>query len=111
VAVRVMTAKLSKANHYILRTYGKTPETDRLMLLALVQNTTTEIGMHRTIDYFFRDAGRDWDVMLASEEAELLDWREQLRLILVHVDWLIAAGWTEPADLDRDLWSRIAFSE
>lgn len=111
VAVRVMTAKLSKANRYILQTYGRVSETDRLMLLALIQNTSTEVTMRRTIDFFFQDAGQDWSKMLASDEAETRDWREQLRLILVHVDWLISAGWEQPADLDRDLWSQIAFAK
>ncbi|MEZ4769338.1 MAG: hypothetical protein R2844_13040 [Caldilineales bacterium] len=58
IAVRVMTAKLEKADHYIARTYPEASVTDRTMLLALAQNDSSEIAMHKTIGAFFVGAGR-----------------------------------------------------
>lgn len=109
VAVRVMTAKLEKAVHYISRTYPDVTTTDRYMLLALVQNDSTEIAMRNTIDAFFVTANRDWEAMLSSDQAKSRDWNEQLRLVLVQFDWLVSEGWEMPAGIDRDRWALIAF--
>jgi hypothetical protein len=108
-AVMVMTAKLTAADSYIRKTYGDLPVTDRYMLLALVQNTSDRITMKQTVDYFVHDAGRDWEVMLLLEEGQQRDWREQLRLILLQVDWLIEQNWSTPPDLDLDYWRVTAF--
>lgn len=110
VAIRVMAAKLDKANQYILRTYPAVDPTDRYMLLAIVQNTSNQGAMHGTIDTFFKTARRDWDSMLNSAQGQRLSWRKQLRLVLVHADWLLEQGWHRPAGLDRDRWAAVAFS-
>ncbi len=111
VAIRVMAAKLAKANLYVLRTYPSVDPTDRYMLLAIVQNTSNEPAMQRTIDFFFQGAGRNWGKMLASPQAKHLDWRKQLRLVFVHADWLLTQGWEKPDGLDRARWAAVAFSE
>lgn len=111
VAVQVMTAKLDKANRYLDRAYPDISVTDRYMLLALVQNDSSEIAMRNTIDAFFQRAGRNWQRLLASPQAQSRDWTEQLRLMLVQLDWLVVEGWQKPAGLDRDEWARIAFPE
>ncbi len=111
VAIRVMAAKLSKANHYILSTYSAVDPTDRYMLLAIVQNTSDEPAMRRTIDYFFQGARRDWNEMLYSAQGERLNWRKQLRLVFLHADWLLSQGWEKPAGLDSTRWATVAFSE
>jgi hypothetical protein len=111
VAIRVMAAKLSKANHYILRTYSAVDPTDRYMLLAIVQNTSSEPAMRRTIDYFFHGAKRNWNEMLYSAQGERLNWRKQLRLVFLHADWLLSQGWEKPAGLDSTRWATVAFSE
>ena len=110
VAIRVMAAKLDAANQYILRTYPAVDPTDRTMLLAIVQNTSDQAGMRSTIDFFFQGARRDWDVMLGSAQGLRLNWRKQLRLVLVHADWLLEQGWRRPDGLDRDRWAAVAFS-
>lgn len=109
VAVRVMIAKLEKANHYIRRTYPGASVTDRIMLLALVQNDSSEIAMHNTVDAFFVTAGGDWETLLLLDEAKSRDWAEQLRLVLVQFDWLVSQGWQKPAGIDRGRWAQIAF--
>lgn len=110
VAIRVMAAKLAKANQYILRAYPMADPTDRTMLLAIVQNTSNEPDMRRTIDFFFDDARLDWTAMLNSQQGRHLDWREQLRLVFVHAEWLLGQGWPEPAGLDPNRWAAVAFS-
>ena len=109
VAVRVMTAKLEKADRTISRTYPNVNATDRTMLLALVQNDSSEIAMHDTIDAFFVTANGDWPTLLASDQAKSRGWTKQLRLMLVQVDWLVSEGWPKPAGLDRDRWAQVAF--
>lgn len=111
VAIRVMNAKLMAADLYMTKRYGQVSPTDRAMLLALVQNLTSHRAMAATIDFFFQEAGGDWDVMLAGDLALRYDWQEQLRLVLVHVDWLIAQGWTPLTGMDRQNWRQIAFSQ
>lgn len=108
-AVMVMTAKVTIADHYIRATYGDLPATDRYMLLALVQNTSDRATMEQTVDYFVHEAGRDWAAMLQSEASQQRDWQEQLRLILLQVDWLIEQNWQTPPDLDLDYWRLVAF--
>lgn len=109
VAIRVMTAKLDKANRYLNRAYPDVDATDRYMLLALVQNDSSEIAMRNTIDAFFQGAGRDWTAMLSTSQADSRDWTEQLRLVLIQLDWLVIQGWEKPEGLDRDVWAGIAF--
>lgn len=111
VAIRVMTAKLNQTNRYILENYPSVDDTDRFMLLALAQNAASYYTMRNTVTYFFRIAQTDWSRMLTSTRADELSWREQLRLVLLHADWLVEQGWPEPAGLDLERWSRIAFSE
>jgi hypothetical protein len=105
-----MAAKLDAANQYIVRSYTAVDPTDRYMLLAIVQNTSNQADMQSTIDFFFRGAKRDWNVMLASAQGQRLNWQKQLRLVLVHADWLLEQGWRRPVDLDRDRWAAVAFS-
>ncbi len=109
VAVRVMTGKLEKADQYIRRSYPDASATDRIMLLALIQNDSSEIAMHNTVDAFFVTAGGDWETLLLLDEAKSRDWSEQLRLVLVQFDWLVSQGWQKPAGVDRDRWAQIAF--
>lgn len=109
IAVQVMTAKLEKADHYISRTYSDVNTTDRYMLLALVQNDSSEIAMRNTIDAFFVTANRDWETLLSSEQAKSRYWVKQLRLILIQLDWLVGEGWEKPEGIDRDRWAQIAF--
>lgn len=111
VAIRVMTAKLAKANRAIKLAYPDASDSDRYMLLALAQNASSDLTVQKTIDYFFQEAGQDWQAMLASEWGQEQDWQEQLRLVLVHLDWLLTQGWEKPAGLDRDYWARLAFTE
>jgi hypothetical protein len=111
MAIFVMIGKLRQSNDYILYRHPKIPDTDRYMLLALAQNTSASETMRSTVDFFVDVAGGDWITMLASERAKEYDWQEQLRLVLLHVDWLIEQGWPAPAGLDRETWSRMAFSE
>lgn len=111
VAIRVMTAKLSQTNHYILENYPGVADTDRFMLLALAQNAASFSTVRNMVTYFFRIAQADWSRMLVGPRAEELRWREQLRLVLLHADWLVEQGWPAPAGLDLERWSRVAFSE
>ncbi len=110
-AIRIMTAKLSQTNSYILHNYPQIAATDRFMLLALAQNAASGSTMRHTVGFFFEVAGADWTEMLASERALEMDWREQLRLVLLHTAWLVEQGWPLPDGLDLDFWSRIAFAE
>lgn len=110
LAIRVMVAKLKQANSYILYRDPKITDTDRYMLLALAQNTASTGAMRSTIDFFVDGAQGDWLVMMTSERARMLDWQEQLRLVLLHLDWLVEQGWPVPDGLDRYYWSRVAFA-
>lgn len=110
-AIRIMTAKLSQTNSYILHNHPQVTTTDRLMLLALAQNAASGHTMRSTVDHFFESASADWAQMLSSERADELDWREQLRLVLLHAAWLVEQGWSLPEGLDLDFWSRVAFPE
>lgn len=111
VAIRVMTAKLTQANAYIQQNYPDISITDRYMLLALAQNAAAFRTIQTTIDYFFEVARADWNVMLASELGTARNWRMQLRLVLLHLDWLVEQGWPVPAGLDRDFWTMVAFGK
>jgi hypothetical protein len=108
-AIRIMTAKLGKTNSYILRYSPEVATTDRFMLLALAQNAASSSTMRATVEYFFEDADADWSEMLTGERAEEMDWQEQLRLVLLHVVWLVEQGWSLPDGLDLDFWSHVAF--
>lgn len=109
-AIRIMAAKISQANAYILHTYAQVSDTDRFMLLALAQNTTSADAMRSTVDHFFMVAGGDWLKMLQSEEELAKNWRLQLRLVLIHLDWLVEQGWPIPDGIDLAYWSHVAFS-
>ncbi len=111
LAIRVMIAKLKQTNTYILYRAPKIPDTDRYMLLALAQNTASADAMRSTIDFFVDVARGEWATMMTSERAQALDWQEQLRLVLLHMDWLIEQGWPAPDGLDRYYWSRVAFAD
>lgn len=111
VAIRVMTAKLSQTERYILRNYPDVSDTDRMMLLALAQNAASFATVRNTVDYFFRVAHGSWPVMLIGQRAQEQDWREQLRLVYLHAEWLTQQGWPAPATLDMDFWAEVAFSE
>ncbi|HSN73877.1 MAG TPA: hypothetical protein VL334_02155 [Anaerolineae bacterium] len=110
-AIRIMTAKLSQTNSYILHNYPQVAASDRFMLLALAQNAAASTTMRNTVSTFFEVAGADWTEMLATEEAGEMDWQEQLRLVLLHAVWLVEQGWPLPDGLDLEFWSRIAFAE
>lgn len=109
-AIRVMTAKLMQTNSYILQVAPDVPVTDRMMLLALAQNAASYRMVRETVDYFFGPANRNWNAMLASERAKQRDWQEQLRLVLVHLNWLIEQGWRLPEGLDLQQWELAAFT-
>ncbi len=111
MAIFVMIGKLRQSNDYILYRHPKVSDTDRFMLLSLAQNTSSSGMMRSTVDFYVDVADGDWMTMLASERAKEHDWQEQLRLVLLHVDWLIEQGWLAPVGLDREYWSRVAFSE
>lgn len=111
VAIRVMTAKLSLTNRYILQNYPDVSDTDRMMLLALAQNAASYTTVRNTVDYFFRVAHARWPVMLLGQRAQEQDWREQLRLVLLHAEWLTEQGWAAPVTLDMDQWAKVAFLE
>ncbi len=87
MAIFVMIGKLRQSNDYILYRHPKIPDTDRYMLLSLAQNTSASETMRSTVDFFVDVAGGDWITMLAEQ------------------------GWPAPAGLDRETWSRVAFSE
>jgi len=112
VAIRVMAAKLQDTERYILwqaMEYGSTSQTSRFMLLALAQNCSESSQVRRTVDTFFGYRG-SWEEMLRDEQFGAL-WTEQLRLILVHVDWLTSQGWELPEGVDLDAWRQTAFAE
>ena len=111
VAIRIMTAKLNQANAYIRQSHPELSITDRYMLLALAQNASAFGTIRYTVDYFFDVAGGDWAEMLASEPGTARNWRMQLRLVLLHLDWLVEQGWPVPGGLDRDYWALVAFAE
>lgn len=110
IAIRVMASKVSRANRYILQTHPEVSDTDRFMLLALAQNAASYATMLDMVDYFFDVAGADWSLMLAGEPEREHNWRLQLRLVLLHADWLVEQGWPPPEGLDLVRWTRIAFS-
>jgi len=110
-AIRIMTAKLSQANAYILHNHPQVAATDRFMLLALAQNAASSSTIRRMVDTFFNVADSDWAKMLANEQADEMDWQEQLRLVLLHTVWLGEQGWPLPDGLDLDYWSRSVFTE
>lgn len=110
-AIRIMTAKLSQANTYILHNHPQVAATDRFMLLALAQNAASGSTIRRMVDIFFDVADSDWAEMLAIEQADEMDWQEQLRLVLLHTVWLVEQGWPLPDGLDLDYWSRSVFAE
>jgi len=112
VAIRVMTGKLADAERYIRlqgMEYGSTSKTSHFMLLALVQNCAERSQMEQTVDSFF-EYGGSWEQMLGDRQYGGL-WNEQLRLILLHIDWLILQGWELPEGVDLDEWRRIAFAD
>lgn len=106
-----MSAKLKLSDAYVRYRLPAVSDTDRYMLLALAQNSASAEGMRSTVDYFVDVADGSWPAMLASERAEALDWQEQLRLVLLHLDWLVEQGWPVPQELDRAYWSQVAFAE
>ncbi|MER2600123.1 MAG: hypothetical protein ABTQ73_11440 [Caldilineales bacterium] len=109
-AIRVMTAKLNQTHRYIIHTYPDASVTDQMMLLALAQNAASYKTVSDTVDFFFGEANRNWNTMLESDHAQNRDWQEQLRLVLVHVNWLVEQNWEIPEGLDLAAWERIAFS-
>jgi len=112
VAIRVMAAKLQDTEQYIVwqaAEHGRISPTSRFMLLALAQNCSERSQVRRTVDAFFEYRG-SWDAMLRDPQFGSL-WTQQLRLVLVHVDWLIAQGWELPEGVDLDEWRQRAFAE
>ena len=61
--------------------------------------------MEGAVNDFF-EKGMNWDRML-----EINNWRMQLRLVVLHMDWLILHGWDLPEGVDIDYWRRKAFSD
>ena len=108
VAVLGMTAKLLEADAYISTKSETVSNTDRLMLLALVQNTASHQQMMTVIDTFYSSAIQSWDTMLGTEYAKD-HWVEQSRLILLHIEYLVENGWTLPMGTDLDFWRSKAF--
>lgn len=111
IAVGVMAAKLRTADRYILQHEQPISTSDRYMLLALVQNMTSESSAQVAIDSFIVENRRSWRRTLASEMAEHGDWLEQLRLMLVQIEWLAGQGWEVPAGLDLEYWRLVAFGD
>jgi len=107
-AIRVMTAKIEAADQYILEQaegYGGISQTDRFMLLALAQNCGTRETMQTRVATFF-DAEMNWSKMPQDG-----NWKLQLRLVVLHIDWLLLQGWVLPEGVDLDYWRRTAFSD
>ena len=112
VAVRVMAGKLKDTEQYIYgqgMKYGSVSKTSRFTLLALAQNCATRNQMERTVNSFF-EYGGSWDQMF-SDQQHGDTWKEQLRLVILHMDWLILQGWELPDGVDLDCWRRTAFAD
>ncbi|HSJ52622.1 MAG TPA: hypothetical protein VLC52_02660 [Anaerolineae bacterium] len=112
VAIRVMAGKLMDTEHYIRSQdieYGSTSRTSHFMLLALAQNCAKRSQMEWTVDSFFKYGG-SWEQMLRDQEHGAL-WTEQLRLVTLHIDWLILEGWELPEGVDLDVWRQTAFAD
>jgi len=113
VAIQIMVAKVEAADNYILYHHPELENgigvTDRYMLLAIAQNSRTRSGQAGAIDAFF-EAGMDWYDMFSDRPGASDNWREQLRLVYLHVEWLIGQGWEPPEGLDLDYWRQRAFS-
>jgi hypothetical protein len=106
VAIRVMAAKIEASDQYILEraeAYGGITKTDRFMLLSMTQNMTSRSRVEGFVDTFF-DQGKSWDKVLANDTN-----REQLRFVMLHIDWLRLSGWELPEGVDLDRWRRVAF--
>jgi RHS repeat-associated protein len=102
VAISVMTGKLQYAEFAILgaqKEGGIISKTDRYMLLALAQNCAKARQIQDTIATFL-GAGRDWDQAFDDPLAKRNDWKEQLRLMVLHIDWLLLNGWELPEGVD-----------
>jgi hypothetical protein len=106
VAIRVMAAKIEAADQYILEQaegYGGISQTDRFMLLAIAQNCGRRKKMENAVNTFF---AHGMDSVLENTE-----YRLQLRLVVLHIDWLLSQGWVLPEGVDLDYWRRTAFSD
>jgi hypothetical protein len=66
--------------------------------------------MEKTVDTFF-DEGRRWDRAFESDYADKKDWKEQLRLIVLHIDYLLFHGWELPDGVDLNYMREQAFSD
>jgi hypothetical protein len=58
----------------------------------------------------FFEYGGSWDQML-SDQQHGDKWKQQLRLMVLHIDWLILQGWELPEGVDLDYWRRTAFAD
>lgn len=112
VGIEVTAKKIRATDDYILNHPGAEigiAITDRYMLMALAQNCSTRATMQRTIDTFF-DVRMKWSDMLSHRDYGE-GWKEQLRFVALHIDWLAMWGWEVPTGLDMDYWRRTAFSD
>ncbi len=66
--------------------------------------------MERSVDNFFRFGG-DWAKAFDSGFAKDKDWKEQLRLVVLHLDWLLMNGWDLPDGVDLSYMREQAFSD
>jgi hypothetical protein len=113
VAIRAMTGKLEYAESFILGAEaegGNISKTDRYMLLALAQNCSKKKQIENTVTTFF-GAQRNWDFAFGTDYAAKADWKEQLRLVVLHMDWLLANGWALPEGVDLDYMREKAFED
>jgi hypothetical protein len=103
VAVAAMAGKLDYANNMIFAAQAGTgrsiSKTDQYMLLALTQNCAEEAQIQKTVSTFFAAEG-NWGVVFGTDYAINHDWKEQLRLMILHIDWLLLNGWTLPQGVD-----------
>jgi hypothetical protein len=82
-------------------------QTDRFMLLAIGQNCSRWNQFTHVVSAFGQHQG-NWSNIL-SVEPKGYAWQEQLRFILLHIEWLLENGMALPEGLDLDYWRRIAF--
>ncbi len=100
-AVRGMYSKLQSADQQIdliQDPASPLPLTDRYMLLSLAQNNPGSI-------YEYMQTSSDWKVLLSRRNNARV-----MRYYLVHLDWLLANGWSLPGGVDLDLWRQIVFT-
>jgi len=114
VAIAAMSGKLDYANNAIFAAQAGTgrgiSKTDQYMLLALTQNCSEEAHIQKTVSTFFASQG-NWDDAFGTRYAAEWNWKVQLRLMVLHIDWLLANGWALPEGVDIEYMAEKAFED